>query len=190
MLLMMRISEAYIKNFKFRGQGFLLKIYLLLHGCKVGNGIKCKQFPRFRTIPHKNIFVGNNVNFGYNLTFDIEQCGKLILGNNVNLTQDIVISAMRKVLIGDNTLIAENVSIRDGNHSFKIDLNINKQPLTVEEIIIGKDVWIAAGVRVLKGSIINDGCVIACNAVVTQKTATEKNGIYAGLPIKKISARI
>jgi len=186
---MMRISEAYIKNFKFRGQGFLLKIYLLLHGCKVGNGIKCKQFPRFRTIPHKNIFVGNNVNFGYNLTFDIKQSGRLILGNNVNLTQDIVISAMQKVFIDDNALIAENVSIRDGDHSYKIDVNINSQPLIAAEIIIGKDVWIAAGVRVLKGSIINDGCVIACNAVVTQKTPTEKNGVYAGLPIKKINAR-
>lgn len=189
MVLIMIKMEVYLKNLFFRSQGFLLKVYLLLHGCTVGNGIKCKQFPRFRTIPYNNIFVGNNVNFGYNLTFDIKQSGKLIIGNNVNLTQDIVISAMQKVFIDDNALIAENVSIRDGDHSYKIDVNINSQSLIVAEIIIGKDVWIAAGVRVLKGSIINDGCVIACNAVVTQKTPTEKNGIYAGLPIKKINTR-
>lgn len=182
--------QAYFRNFKFRSKGFLLKIYLLLHGCKVGNGIKCKQFPRFRTIPQKNFFVGNDVNFGYNLTFDIKKTGKLILGNNVNLTQDIVISSMQKVLIDDDSLIAEHVSIRDGDHLCEAGKNINSQSLISHEIKIGKDVWIAAGVRVLKGSVIQDGCIIACNAVVTHKTTTEKNGIYAGLPIKKINSRV
>jgi acetyltransferase-like isoleucine patch superfamily enzyme len=181
--------RTYFRNIIYRIKGLILKIYLLLNGCKVGKGIKCKQFPRFRTIPHKNFYIGNNVNFGYNLTFDIKNTGKLFLGNNVNLTQDIIISSMQKVLIDDNALIAEHVSIRDADHLFKIGLNINSQALTFQEIIIGKDVWIGAGVRVLKGSTIQDGCIIACNTVVTKNTQTEKNGIYAGLPIKKIKSR-
>jgi acetyltransferase-like isoleucine patch superfamily enzyme len=180
----------YSRNFNFRLKGFILKIYLILLGCQVGKGIKCKQFPKFRTIPFKNFEIGNNVNFGYNVTFDIKKSGKIILGNNVNLTQDIVISSVKKVHIDNDTLIAEQVSIRDGDHLYKLGININSQALSFQEIKIGKDVWIGAGVRVLKGSIIEDGCVIACNAVVTQKTQTEKNGVYAGLPIKKIKNRI
>lgn len=180
---------TYFRNSIFRFKGLILKIYLLLNGCKVGNGIKCKQFPRFRSIPNKNFHIGNNVNFGYNITFDVKKNGKLILGNNVNLTQDIIISSMKKVLIDDDSLIAEYVSIRDADHTFKSGLNINSQELESHEIHIGKDVWIAAGVRVLKGATIQDGCIIASNAVVTKNTQTEKNSIYAGLPIKKIKSR-
>ena len=57
--------------------------------------------------------------FGYGVSLDIRNGGQLIIGNNVNLTQDIVISALDKVEIGDDTLIAEFVSIRDADHQFK-----------------------------------------------------------------------
>jgi acetyltransferase-like isoleucine patch superfamily enzyme len=180
--------ELIKRSFVFKFKGQILKFYLQIHGCKVGSGLKCKQFPIFRSIPNANIEIGNNVNFGYNISLDVSS-GKLKIGNNVNLTQDIVISSIKAVSIDNDTLIAENVSIRDGDHQFVLGKTINSQGLDADEIRIGKDVWIAAGVRVLKGSNLQNGCIIAANAVVKKKNITEENSIYAGIPIKEISKR-
>lgn len=186
---MMIKLKTRLRNIKFRTKGFFLKIYLLSHGCKIGINLKCKQWPILRSYPNNNIYLGNNVNIGYRITLDVKNQGKLIIGNNVNLTQDIIISAASNVTIGHDTLIGEFVSIRDADHGTKLDENINSQELVSLPIKIKDDVWIASGVRVLKGAIIEKSCVIAANSVVLSKSKTIGNKIYGGLPVKIIGER-
>ena len=181
--------EQKIKNISFLVKGILLRYYLKAHNCKVGKNFKCKQLPIFRTIPKGNIIIGNNVNIGYRITFDVQSKGKLIIGNNVNFTQDILISATKSVSLGDNVLIAENVSIRDADHGIKLGKNINAQELVSLPIKIKDDAWIASGVRVLKGAIIEKSCVIAANSVVLAKSKTIENMIYGGAPVKIVGER-
>lgn len=177
------------RNLLYKFLGTVLKIYLKVHGCEVKAGLKCKRFPVFRNIPRKNISIGNNVTIGYRITFYVSDSGKLIIGDNVNLTQDITISSIDKVEIGSHSLVAEFVSIRDGGHDFKIEKRINQQGYSRKAIKIGSDVWIGAGSRILKGSIIEEGCIIAANSVVLEKTKTTKHCIYGGAPIKEIGKR-
>lgn len=173
----------------FKIKGFFYKLYLVSCGCKVGKGLKCKRFPIMRTVPNRNIIIGDNVNFGYRLTFDIKHSGRLVIGNSVNLTQDILISSVDKVEIGHDTLIAEYVSIRDGDHKFGIEKKINHQDLSKSSIKIESDVWIGAGSRILKGSELKKGCIIAANSIVLEKTKTQEFNIYAGCPIQQIGKR-
>ena len=168
----------------------ILKLFLISLGCKVGKNLKCKQFPIFRSIPRKNISIGNNVTIGYRITFDVSNRGKLSIGNYTNLTQDIMISSNTSVEIGDNTLIAENVSIRDSDHGTKKNSIIQTQESVSLPIQIKDDVWLGAGVRVLKGSFISRGCVIAANSIVLSKSKTLDFQIYGGIPVKKIGERI
>ncbi|MBO6881102.1 acyltransferase [Winogradskyella sp.] len=142
-----------------------------------------------RTIPKKNITVGDNVNFGYRISLDIRDGGQLIIGNNVNLTQDIVISSLDRVEIGDDTLIAEYVSIRDADHQFQKKLKINDQAMSISPIKIYDDVWIGAGSKILKGANVKRGCVIAANSIILEKTKTEEFNIYAGSPARYIGRR-
>lgn len=179
-----------LRNLRFRFKGILLKAFLRFNNCEVNGRIKCKQFPVFRTLPKSNIKIGNNVTIGYRITFDVSNSGTLSIGNQTTLTQDIIISSNQHVEIGNNVLVAEHVSIRDSDHGTEKASLINSQELISSPIQIKDDVWIGAGVRVLKGSIINTGCVIAANSVVLSKNKTSDYHIYGGTPIKKIGERI
>ncbi len=181
--------EIIFRNFKFRLRGCILSMYLKLHGCKVGKRLNCKQWPLFRRIPTSNLIIGDEVNIGYRISFDFNGDGVIILGNHVDLTQDILISASKKVKIGSFSLIAEFVSIRDSDHGIKKDQLIYKQSGRISEITIGQDVWISAGVRILKGSHIPDGVVIGANSIVNSSSILEEKSIYAGNPVRFIKPR-
>lgn len=181
--------ESAFKNNLFKIKGFLLRIYLLIHGCKVGSKLRCHTFPVFRTIPRKNIKIGINVTIGYNITFEVLQNGKLIIGDYVKLTQNILISSGCEISIGDYSLFGENVTIRDGDHNSCVDKPISLQTSTFLPVHIGKDVWIGAGCFILKGVKIPEGVIIGSNSVVLRHKQLEPNTIYAGSPVLKIGKR-
>lgn len=155
----------------------------------MGKRLKCKTWPIFRYIPRGNIQIGNDVTIGYFITFEVEEKGKLTLGNSVNLTHNVIISVCEEVTIGNGTLIAENVSIRDADHGTKHNIPIGRQMQTSSSVSIGNDVWLGAGVAVLQGSKIEDGVIIGAHSVVTSSKTTSPYSIYAGVPIRLLSKR-
>ncbi len=182
--------ETRMRNIFYRLKGVLLTLYLLLHGCEVGRGLKCKQFPAFRSLPCKNMVLGNYVNVGFRITFDPAPNGTIVLGDHVNITQDIIISAKKLVEIGDYSQIAEFVSIRDADHSMRKGALIVSQGHESLEIRIGRDVWLGAGARILKGARIPDGAVVGANSLITATSQLEPYSIYAGTPARFIRMRV
>ncbi len=181
--------EIKVRNVLNLLRGLLLKAYLLTHGCTVGKRLKCKSWPIFRTPPQSNMVFGNNVGVGWGVTFDPVLSGKIILGDNVNLSQNLVISSFSRVEIGEYTQIGEFVSIRDANHRMDVSELIVFQGHDSKEIFIGNDVWIGAGSRVLKGAKIPNGVVIGANSLVTEKNVLDEYCVYSGTPAKLIRKR-
>jgi len=181
--------EAVCRNKSSRFKGILLKIYLLLHGCKVGKGLKCATIPYFKGFPNKNITIGNYVDLGRNNTIELAKGGQIIFEDYVLLHQNILISCNSKITFGKWSAVAENVSIRDGNHKFSKSEYYRKQDCVSEPIEIGEDSGIAAGCVVLMGAKIAKGAFIGSNSVITKKAIIEEYGIYAGNPLKLISKR-
>ncbi|MGE4563474.1 MAG: acyltransferase [Victivallaceae bacterium] len=176
-------------NIYYRLLGIALRFFLRICGCRAGRGLKCKSWPLFRQIPHGNMVIGDHVTIGWRIAFDICPDAVLRIGNRVNLTQDIVLGAAKHIEIGDDSLLAEFVSLRDNDHGLGADQCIARQEPVSEPIVIGRDVWIAAGARVLRGGRIADGCVIAANAVFTRKTESVDYGIYGGIPARCLGSR-
>jgi acetyltransferase-like isoleucine patch superfamily enzyme len=189
MISLIAYIEAALQNISSRWKGRLLKLYLVLHGCKVGKGLKCSGFPYFRGFPNKNIFIGNYVDLGRNNTIELSKDGKLILEDYVVFHQNILISCSKEIKIKKWSGLAENVSVRDSNHSFAKNECYRKQVSVSEAIEIGEDAGIAACSVVLMGSKIAKGVFIGSNSVVTRKMVTEEYGIYAGNPIRLIAKR-
>ena len=75
----------------------------------------------------------------------------LEIGSNVTIGRQTIISVKDKCKIGDYTLIGPMVQITDNNHTTKRDNLIKFQRSTIKPIIIGQDVWIGSGAKVLGG---------------------------------------
>lgn len=64
---------------------------------------------------------------------------------------------------------------------------ITGHPCSKGDIVIGNDVWIAGGAKIMSGVTIGDGSVIAANACVTKDV--EPYTIVGGVPAKEIRKR-
>jgi acetyltransferase-like isoleucine patch superfamily enzyme len=181
--------ERYVRVGMWRLKGFFLKYYLVLHGCKVGKNLKCKQWPTFRAIPKNNISIGNNVNIGYRITLEVIPSGKLTLSDYVSLTQDVLISAANNVFLGEYAACAEFVSIRDSDHGIKKGTVWHNQEIITDPIRIEKGCGIGRGTAIFRGVTIKEDAIIGANCILMRNFSSVPNGIYFGNPPKLIGKR-
>jgi acetyltransferase-like isoleucine patch superfamily enzyme len=111
----------------------------------------------------------------------LSSSGTLQVGARTVFGHHCTVAARDSVIIGDDCLIAELVSIRDHDHAFdRIDVPVHEQGVTAAEVRIGRDVWIGSKATILKGVTIGDHAVIAAGAVVTKDVPSR--AIAAGVP--------
>lgn len=146
-----------------------------------------------------NVSVGKNFRAGERLklrTFDswgtLKYTPQIIIGDNVNIETDCHISAINKVSIGNNVLMASFVYISDHSHG-----NVNEmceealfsppleRPLYSKgPIIIEDNVWLGEKVSVMPGVHIGRGAIIGANSVVTKDIPAY--AVAVGAPAKVI----
>jgi acetyltransferase-like isoleucine patch superfamily enzyme len=112
---------------------------------------------------------------------------KISIGINTTVGYHTFIFASSKISIGADCMIAPFVYVVDSDHGIDRSQKMNEQPNQTAPIIIGNDVWIGTGAKILKGVTVGDGAVIAAGAVV--KDNVEPYAIVGGIPAKKISER-
>jgi len=137
----------------------------------------------------KNVEAGNYCTFGKGVCLETGKTGKISIGNNVELSRYILLSALASIEIGDDTLIGEFTSIRDSDHGICLEEGlIRAQKSNSRAIRIGNDVWIGRGCAILKGVVVGDGAIVGANSVLTKDV--EPNTVVAGCPAKFIKRRI
>ena len=93
------------------------------------------------------------------------------------------------ISIGDNTKIAQLVTITCQNHGYeRKDILIKDQQMVNLPIVIGQDCWIGANSVILPGRNIGDGAVIGAGSVVTKDVPPYE--VWVSNPAKKIGERI
>ena len=116
----------------------------------------------------------------------------LFFGENFQMNDYVHITAMKKVHIGNNVLIASKVYISDCSHGSyagnQDDSNPNSipkdRPLYSKPVIIEDNVWIGEFVSILPGVTIGKGSIIGANSVVSK--SLPENVIAVGSPAKAI----
>jgi acetyltransferase-like isoleucine patch superfamily enzyme len=110
------------------------------------------------------------------------------LGEHVFIGHSCEFVCNEKIVIGNNCLIASKTIFNTTGHEYKIDININSQPITNKEIILDDDVWIGASCVILQGVTIGKGAVIAAGSVVNK--SIPENEVWGGVPARFIKKRI
>jgi acetyltransferase-like isoleucine patch superfamily enzyme len=140
----------------------------------------------------KNIAWGSNFRVG--LGCRLEAYGNdnrilLQIGNNVQLNDYVHITAMSKVIIGDDVLLASKIYISDCTHgNYSNNTTLPTSPLEkpslremfTKEVVIEDRVWIGESVSILPGVSIGEGSIIGANSVVTKNVPA--NVIAVGSP--------
>ncbi|TJX13970.1 acyltransferase [Tissierella creatinini] len=105
------------------------------------------------------------------------------IGEGVRINLNTLINCRDKVTIGKNVSIAFGVSIITNTH----EIGGKERRAGAHKILpvtIGEATWIGANATILPGVTIGEGCIIAAGSVVNKDC--EPNGVYAGVPAKRI----
>lgn len=95
----------------------------------------------------------------------------LVLNSGVIIGYNFTCLVADKILIGENTILAHNVSIISKNHGIDVESSVpfHAQKLRIGSCKIGSNCWIGCNVVFLPNSEIGNNCIVAANSVVNKK---------------------
>lgn len=173
------------------------KILTLLTGYKfgmVGRNLKLYVKPYKKKYNHpytwNGIRIGDNCWIEAIYSYEGENFNpSLILGDRLCLSDNVHISCVSSINLGDDILIGSKVYIGDHSHgsyrfeAFSLIPPARKKLGDFSPIKIGDSCWIGDNAIILAGSEICSGCVIAANSVV-KDLKVDKPSIIGGVPAK------
>jgi acetyltransferase-like isoleucine patch superfamily enzyme len=159
--------------------------------CKLGPGAFCLS-------ENKRVTLCRNVICRGILRCELFGHGEIVIGEDVYIGDDVIVSAAHSVRIGARTLIAQGVEIFDNDthpldpgerrrdYQFILGREKEKPPVPAAPVEIGEDCWIGSGAFIAKGVRIGAGGVVAARSVVTRDVPART--LVAGNPAREIRA--
>jgi acetyltransferase-like isoleucine patch superfamily enzyme len=111
---------------------------------------------------------------------------KLLIRKGTYINRHTMIDVSESLEIGEDCMIGPYSYLTDHDHGQTNDLPIKSQPLIGKPVRIGRNVWLGAGVIVLKGVTIGENAVVGAGAVVTRNVPPGAK--VAGIPARQIRA--
>lgn len=123
---------------------------------------------------------------GRGCRFDIAEKAVMSVGKGGYINANSTFIIMHGLTIGDNCVISWDCQFLDEDfHAIEYEGKM----ISSNEITIGDNVWIGCGVKIYKGTVIPDGCVIAANSVV-RGVFTKQNTLIGGHPARVIKENV
>lgn len=198
-----------------RGRSLFYLVYGLrklkdVPGATIYEGVRLQRYGTVRVEhPHASVIIGENSVIYESNTLEAYGCATITIGANSILGGARIVSR-NAVTIGARCLCSWGVFIQDFDPhsilpekrrqevlsmvtSFYPSLGCTLAPehsdhqmeFSSAPILIGEDVWIGANAIILKGVVLEDGCIVAAGAVVT-KGHYPAGSILAGNPAKVV----
>lgn len=113
----------------------------------------------------------------------------LVMGDDVDIAKNVLITTNGGVEIGDRTLVGYGTMIISSNHDIPpIGEPYPPSGTNYEKVTIGRDVWIGAGCIILPGVTIGEGATVSAGSIVTKDIP--QNAIAMGIPAKVVKFRV
>lgn len=147
----------------------------LPEGVQIGVGCDIAADVEFLVDPDATITVGDRVSIRRGTTVQANAGGRIIIGDDVAIGENVVLSAMNTVRIGPGAGISNMVDIHDHNHRARTHTTVPASaPITpwasgfeVAPITIGAGAIISNKVTIAAGVTIGQNTRVGANAVVT-----------------------
>lgn len=147
-----------------------------------GKGSKIRSRTRMDVIPFNNFTLGDYATIEDFCTIN-NGVGDVIIGKHTIIGVGNVI--IGPISIGDNVMLAQNIVMSGLDHNYKdVTLSPLLQNVTSKEIVISDDVWIGANVVVTAGVKVGKHAVIGAGSVVTKDVLPYS--VYVGNPAKMV----
>ena len=184
---------------------------IILHPSKIAKQIEWNYYKKrlanigknsqigqnFSIINPNGISIGDNFSGGCDIalwSWDAvnikgDDC-KLIIKDNVSITDRCIISAANRIEIGNGCLLGRDTFITDNSHGENIsidELNISPHKRNIFSkgtVIIGDNVWTGKNVCIMPNVKIGTGAIIGANSVVTHNIPPYS--VAVGSPAKVI----
>jgi len=177
-------------------------------GCRRGLidfGEKLIMLSKTRVQCFGELHARNRIIIGRNNIISIKNNGCMILGNRLRTDRDVElvsdggqltigvgcyighassIVARQNVNIGNNTLIADMVTIRDHDHKYSATVPPMECGYTIGSIVIEENCWIGSKSTITAGVKIGRNSVVGANSVVT--VDVNEKSVVAGSPARVI----
>ncbi|AVK64186.1 acetyltransferase [Lactobacillus sp. CBA3606] len=105
--------------------------------------------------------------------------GHIFVGENVFINQDVILTDLGGIYLGDGVLIGPRSTLITVNH---VEAPKHRRDLLPQAIHIEAGAWLGAGVTVLPGVTIGENTIIGAGAVVTKDIPA--NVVAVGTPAK------
>ena len=115
--------------------------------------------------------------------------GYLRIGADCSIGSQTTLSAVSGIEIGNHAIIAGQCYFGGGRYKTALGGGpmVEQGLETKGPVILGDDVWVGAGVRVLDGVRVGSGAILGAGAVVTKDVPA--NAIVGGVPAREIGRR-
>jgi acetyltransferase-like isoleucine patch superfamily enzyme len=134
------------------------------------------------------ITIGDHVFLGRGTILSCKD-GDIVLGDHVNIGFHSEIFSGSSVTVGRYGLFAAYTYLVGGGHEFeRADVPVIEQGRQSRGIVLGENVWLGTGAKVLDGVTIGRDVVVGANAVVTSDLPD--GAVAAGVPARVIRSRV
>lgn len=143
-----------------------VKVFLNPFKHTKGKNSRICRYTRMDVMPFNNFVLGNDSTIEDFTTIN-NGVGDVLIGDRVRIGMSNVL--IGPVTIGNDVMLAQNIVLSGLNHGYE-DVNIvpHKQPVTKNKITLEDEVWIGANSVVVAGVTIGKHSVIAAGSVVTK----------------------
>lgn len=161
-----------------------LKLHYVLYELNTTTNLKIQIALRYCIVMSICKQTGNNIYIGKHVSLkNIEQ---IEIGNNVSIHDMCYIDGYGGIKIGNDVSIAHATSILSSSHTWQdSSLPIKYNAVIKGPVIIGNDVWIGCGAKILSNVTIENRTVVAAGTIANKKLTTNHLGAGVPMQIKK-----